>query len=386
VLSEREAAALVPVERREGAAVVWGFASRPDHHRGTATGLYLFVNGRPVRDRLLRHAVVDVYRDLLPRGRFPTAVLHVDVPPDAVDVNVHPAKWEVRFADPRSLHRLVAHALRGAIESRGWLRGAETATPGALPAASAPRASFPAGPAGPSDRAAEPGPGDWLFARRSPKPEGDAAPQAAEPVDAPIRFSDLTLVGQILATYLVVESKDALLLVDQHAAHERVLYERLRAAWLDRGVERQALLVPATVELEPAAVAALGQHAAAALRLGFELEAFGESAVVVRALPALLAGRSPAALVRGLADELRDADAEGLRAEPGARTLPEADRALATLACHSARRAGEPLVAQEQRALLDSLDTIPWAPTCPHGRPVAVPFERAEIERRFGRR
>jgi DNA mismatch repair protein MutL len=386
VLSEREAAALVPVERREGAAVVWGFASRPDHHRGTATGLYLFVNGRPVRDRLLRHAVVDVYRDLLPRGRFPTAVLHVDVPPDAVDVNVHPAKWEVRFADPRSLHRLVAHALRGAIESRGWLRGAETATPGALPAASAPRASFPAGPAGPSDRAAEPGPGDWLFARRSPKREGDAAPQAAEPVDAPIRFSDLTLVGQILATYLVVESKDALLLVDQHAAHERVLYERLRAAWLDRGVERQALLVPATVELEPAAVAALGQHAAAALRLGFELEAFGESAVVVRALPALLAGRSPAALVRGLADELRDADAEGLRAEPGARTLPEADRALATLACHSARRAGEPLVAQEQRALLDSLDTIPWAPTCPHGRPVAVPFERAEIERRFGRR
>jgi DNA mismatch repair protein MutL len=380
VLSEREAAALVPVQRHEGDAVVWGFASRPDHHRGTATGLYLFVNGRPVRDRLLRHAVVDVYRDLLPRGRFPTAVLHVDVPPDAVDVNVHPAKWEVRFADPRALHRLVAHALRGAIESRGWLRGADPAAPSAPPTANAPRASFPA------DRAAEPGPGDWLFARRSPQPETGAPAPSPEPVDAPIRFSDLALVGQILATYLVVEGKDALLLVDQHAAHERVLYERLRAAWLERGVERQALLAPATVELEPAAVAALCQHADAALRLGFELEAFGEGAVVVRALPALLAGRSPAVLVRGLADELRDADAEGLQAEPGARTLPEADRALATLACHSARRAGEPLVAQEQRALLDSLDTIPWAPTCPHGRPVAVPFERAEIERRFGRR
>ncbi len=387
VLSEADAAALVPVERREGPHAVWGYTSRPDRHRATGAGIHLFVNGRPIRDQTLRHAVVDVYRDLLPRGRFPTVVLHVDVPADAVDVNVHPAKWEVRFSEPRALHRLVSHALRAALEERRWLGGNEGAPVSATPAPALGATSTwsTAGAAPPGEPA-----GDWLFARPAAVAHAVADAEAStesasEGEVAPFRFGDLALVGQILSTYLVVEGKDALLLVDQHAAHERVLYERLRAAWLEGGVERQGLLAPATVELEPAAVAALGEHAEATLRLGFEIEPFDAGTVAVRAVPALLAGRSPAELVRGLADELRgagDADA-GLSAGP--RILPEADRALATLACHSARRAAEPLVPAEQRALLEALDTIPWAATCPHGRPVVVPIDRHEIERRFGR-
>jgi DNA mismatch repair protein MutL len=199
------------------------------------------------------------------------------------------------------------------------------------------------------------------------------------------------VVGQLLTTYLLVEEKGGLLLVDQHAAHERVLYERLRAGWLAGGVECQPLLVPTTVELEPAHAAALASERAALEPLGFEVEGFGSGTVVVRAIPALLAGRDPAALVRGLAEEVAAGARVGFSdsgAAPDAasvRRLEAADRIFASMACHSARRAGEALDPREQRALLDSLDTIPWAPTCPHGRPVAIPMPLTEIERRFGR-
>jgi DNA mismatch repair protein MutL len=201
----------------------------------------------------------------------------------------------------------------------------------------------------------------------------------------PFRFAELRPLGQLLATYLLLEGKDGLLLVDQHAAHERVLYERLRAGWLEGGAERQALLVPETLELEPGAAEVFEAARATVRALGFEVESFGGDAVVVRAVPALLEGRDPVALLRGLAEELRAADALGAEARPDARSLEAADRLFATAACHAARRAGEVLPAGEQAALLEALDAIPWAPTCPHGRPVAVPLSRGEIERRFGR-
>lgn len=384
-LTEREAEAMLPVDCERAEFRVQGFTSRPDVHRRTAAGLYLAVNGRPVRDRLLRHALVEVYRDWLPRGRFPTAVLELTVPPDAVDVNVHPAKWEVRFVDPRAIHSLLFAALRGAIETRGWLGG---------PATAAPLAGRPSEPgtwaaAGPATETRafegprEPARSDWLLAER-PEPVG-----ADHEGTAPFRFTDLRVVGQLLTTYLLVEDKHGLLLVDQHAAHERVLYERLRAAWLEGGVERQPLLVPLTVELEPAQAAVLAAEREALEPLGFEVDAFDASTALVRAIPALLAGRDPAALLRGLVDELVDGGSlgdPGSRPDPSAvRHLEAADRVFASMACHSARRAGDALEPREQRALLDSLDTIPWAPTCPHGRPVAVPMSLTEIERRFGR-
>ena len=330
-----------------------------------------------MRDRVLQSALVGIYRDMLPRGRYPTAVLFLDLPPAAVDVNVHPAKWEVRFADPQAIHRLVRHAVRDAVGERSWIAPEfsesasvvrEPATPGAL----ATRASEQ-GPAVPVARAAETS--DWIFAQTEPT--------IAEPR---VRFADLRLLGQFLATYLLLESKDRLLLIDQHAAHERVLYERFRAEWVEHGVASQGLLAAEAVRLDPRPLAALLEARDSLERLGFEIDAFGEGTVAVRAVPALLADRDPAGLVQNLADELEAAGsyADALRVE--SRALEAADRIFASLACHSARRKGDVLDPREQQALLDALDAIPWAPTCPHGRPVAVPFEISEIERRFGRR
>ena len=202
--------------------------------------------------------------------------------------------------------------------------------------------------------------------------------------DAGVRFGNLQLLGQLLATYLVLEAKDRLLLVDQHAAHERILYERLRAQWHGGRVDRQGLLAPLSVSLEPAQLHVLLDKADALAELGFELDAFGENTALLRAVPALLCDRDPAGLVRDLADELAAGGTQALR--PESRALEAADRLFANLACRSARCKGDVLEPREQRALLEGLDTIPWAPTCPHGRPVAVPFELAEIERRFGRR
>ena len=372
VVSEDDAAAFVPVAREEGGATLRGFVSRPDRHRGTLGGVYWFVNRRPVRDRLLQHALVEIYRDLLPRGRFPIAVLFLDLPPTAVDVNVHPAKWEVRFGDPGAIHGLVRHGVRAAIEARRWIE----------PAGEASRPQETVAPARSLDSAAT---SDWIFA--APPAGGKSPASIGDRREAPrARLGDLRPLGQLLATYLVLEAKDGLLLIDQHAAHERVLYERLRGQWLERGVEGQGLLVPETVPLDPVRFAALAAWGDEAERLGFEIEAFGSDTIAVRSVPALLAGRDPASLVLNLADEIAAAGLDTGAPRTGPRALEAADRMFASLACHSARRKGEVLDDREQRALLDAVDGIPWAPTCPHGRPVFISIDVAEIERRFGRR
>jgi DNA mismatch repair protein MutL len=379
VLGEEDAAALVAAEHEAGSLALRAFVSRPEAHRATSGNIHLFVNGRPVRDRLLRHALLQVYRDVLPRGRFPSAVLFLRVAAGGVDVNVHPAKWEVRFANPQAVHRLIERALRDALMQRRWL-GASLQRADPLATAAGPR-GFP-------ELVRDRSVGDWTFAGAR-----DAAPLAQEagPASAsesrasernPLapRFSELRVIGQLLGTYLLLEGRDGLLLVDQHAAHERVLYERLRASWLDGKTPRQALLVPATFELAPRAVAACDQNAAWLAQLGFEVEAFGERNVVLRSVPELFADRDPLPLLRELAEQLAS-EGEGRSARP----LDAADRFFATVACHAARRAGDVLPDAELRALVRELDTIPWAPTCPHGRPVATPLPKREIERRFGR-
>jgi DNA mismatch repair protein MutL len=319
-----------------------------------------------------------------------------------VDVNVHPAKWEVRFADPRGIHELVRRSLRDAIGRRDWIAGAagggDEATRSGVGSAGAERLAPSAVGTGSTPQAT-----DWIFAYPPaaaapgvPPEPGRGAPLAGlaglgqgaadAPGSAGMRFADLRAVGQLHATYLVLEAKDGLVLVDQHAAHERVLYERLRASRLEGGVPRQGLLAPVVVELEAASASALLAAGASLETLGFELEGFGEGAVAVRAIPALLSGQDPTPLVRTLAEELREADLAGAGAEAGLRLLPVLDRVFATLACHSARRKGDVMPPREQQALLEALDTIPWAPTCPHGRPVAVSLDRSELERRFARR
>jgi DNA mismatch repair protein MutL len=276
---------------------------------------------------------------------------------------------------------MVTATVGEAIGSRGWLGEA-----------SHPPAS--AGTAGQPDRTREPGASDWIFAGQGaagaefpPRSElqGELAGEGARPASRPFRLGDLRLVGQLLGTYLLLEEKQGLLLVDQHAAHERVLYERLRAAWLAGGVERQGLLVPTTLELDAAVLTALDEHGEVIEALGFEVERFGERALAIRAVPALLAERDPLGLLRGLADELRSGARLGAPMRAGTRILEGADHLFASMACHSARRAGEVLDPREQRVLLESVDAIPWAPSCPHGRPVVVPITLGEIERRVGR-
>ncbi len=379
VLGEEEAAALVAAEREEGGLALLALVSRPEFQRATGAGIHLFVNDRPVRDRLLRHALLQVYRDVLPRGRYPSAVLFLRVPPGGVDVNVHPAKWEVRFADPRAVHRLIERTVSGALARRAWLGGAPPSTPAS--------ASPIAGELHFSGAVREPAASasDWTFAARAPESAASPLPLApATPIDrgesAP-RFSELRVIGQLLATYVLLEGPDGLVLVDQHAAHERVLYERLRASWLAGKLPRQALLVAETYELAPAEVVACERNAAALAQLGFEVEAFGQRSVIVRAVPEIFAGRDPLPLLREVAEQLAADGGEGRERRP----LDAADRFFASVACHAARRAGDALTAEELRFLVGELDSIPWAPTCPHGRPVATPLSKSEIERRFGR-
>lgn len=416
VLTERVARQLVPVSWESSTGHIEAFLSGPEHTRSNANGLYLFANGRPVRDAVMRHALVDAYRDLLPRGRFPTGVLMLTVPPESLDVNVHPAKWEVRFSDPRAIHSMVRSCVRQAMSERGWLSpgpasgeeaggdrtaGAEhdaaygRSQPGALHGA--PMRVADRGTVGSADK---PETTDWVFAAHAaagteaPARATEAAPaDASATVREPLQFGGLRVVGQLLASYIIVETKSGMVLVDQHAAHERVLYEQLRAEWLEHHVAAQPLLVPENVEIDRLDLAALVGSGDLPDRMGFDLEPFGETAVMVRAIPALLAGKDPATLVRGLAQDLGaepivgGGGADAAEADPSdVRRLRAADRAFATLACHSARRFGDHLEPAEQQAILRGLDGIPWAPTCPHGRPVAIPLGVAEIERRFGRR
>jgi DNA mismatch repair protein MutL len=305
----------------------------------------------------------------------------------------------VRFADPRAIHELVRHGVRDAVSARRWL--AVDGAPAAAIATADSAAATGSAENGSSPRttpARDGGSSDWVFAE-GVDPANRATAQLA--MDSPgfrfealrtgeaaarVRFADLRLLGQLLSTYLVLETKEQLLLIDQHAGHERVLFERLRAEWLERGVESQALLTATTLRVEPEPLAALIECREAVARLGFDFEPYGDATVAIRAVPALLAGRDPGQLVRNLAEELAAAGAGADALRAGSRSLEAADGVFASLACHSARRRGDVLSPQEQRALLDAMDAIPWAPCCPHGRPVAVPIELAEIERRFSRR
>jgi len=406
LLTEEDAAGLVAVDHDSEAGRVHGFVSTPEQSRATGQGLYLFVNGRPVRDRLLNHALCEPYRDLLPRGRFPVGVLFVQVPAETVDVNVHPAKWEVRFSDPQAVHRAIRHAVRESIAARRWLslspgsprrifeptsEGVPTALPFRVGEAR-PRwgSREELAGAGESDRAGSPS--DWTLLPAHPghaasdDARDDTFPATPSEIAPVASFRSLRLLGQLHASYLLAEGEKGLVVIDQHAAHERILYERLRQSWLETGVARQGLLEPIVVRVSRAAVAAVEESPEPIARLGFELEPFGDEALLVRAIPAELVGSDPEALVRDLSAALAEGERGSDSDASSVRWLPGLDHMFATLACHSARRFGDRLPEAEQRAILAGLDTIPWAPTCPHGRPVAILLDQADLEARFRRR
>ena len=386
---------------REGLAIE-GFAALPTLTRANSLGQYLFVNGRPVRDKLLIGVVRAAYADYLPRDRHPIVALFVTLDPREVDVNVHPAKAEVRFRDPGLVRSLLIRALQEALAREGR-RAATTggsATVAALRPAATPWRGSGGGAAG--------RPWDW---RRSPSRPADApgfatpprggaalglaeAAQAAFDVGAPSADARVELVeaapdlldrplgaarAQVHETYIVAQTRDGIVIVDQHAAHERIVYERLKAALERSGIARQILLIPEIAELDEADVERLLARAGELARYGLVIEPFGPGAVAVRETPSLLGEIDARALVRDLAEHVAEWD----EALPLERRLMHV---AATMACHGSVRAGRRLKGDEMNALLREMEATPNSGQCNHGRPTYVELKLGDIERLFGRR
>ena len=388
----------LPIDAEREGALLTGYAALPTLNRASAQHQYLFVNGRPVRDRLLHGAVRAAYTDLLHRGRHPMAALFVDLAPDMVDVNVHPTKAEVRFRNAALVRGLIVSALKRALAAAGHHaattvaddalaalkphtgssgagrggtganRGYDPTTPSRAPLLAEAQASYHAPLDGPSARIEGPSP---EANGTAPTAVGDEPPATAYPLGV--------ARGQVHGTYVVAQTEDGIVIVDQHAAHERIVYERMKAALADSGIQRQILLIPEVVELDDAAVGRLEARAGELADLGLVLERFGAGAVVVREVPALIGNGDTQGLVRDLADEL----AEWENSSTLRQRLADV---CSTLACHGSVRAGRRLNADEMNALLRQMESTPHAGQCNHGRPTYVELKLADIERLFGRR
>ncbi|HEX7125443.1 MAG TPA: DNA mismatch repair endonuclease MutL [Thermodesulfobacteriota bacterium] len=369
---------LVPVSRVEGALVATGYVSPPGVSRAGANSLYPFVNRRPIRDRALLRAVLAGSRHAYEPGRYPLGAIFLTIPPPLVDVNVHPAKAEVRFRDPAAVHGLVARAVEAALGNAGALPVRALAPDITGRRVRPPRLRVDA--AAPQPR---PPPPDGLFPpeRERPSPEAvtSEAPEDAPP-PRPARYAALRYLGQVRASYLVCEGEDGLVIIDQHAAHERLRFERLRAARAGREPAALRLPVPRTVTLRPDRAALVVERAPWLAALGLEVEPFGPAGTVrVTAVPAPLASLDPAPLLEDVA-----ADLQGLA--PAAPLAAALDRLLATLACRGAVTFGRALDPGEVRRLLADLDRFVVTGACPHGRPVSRVIDFAALERLFRRR
>ena len=349
-----------------------GFAGLPTFNRGNAQHQYLFVNGRPVKDRLLAGAVRGAYADFLARDRHPVLALFLEVPAEAVDVNVHPAKAEVRFRDAGLVRGLIVGALKHGLAEAGH-RASTTVSAAALGAA---RPQAPDAP--------------LLYSRPSaPAPRGFAegpatyeAPPAARPDLPPeqdVAYPLGAARGQVHETYIVSQTDDGIVIVDQHAAHERLVYERMKQALAVSGVARQVLLMPEVVEIGEEAAERLLLRVGELEELGLVIEPFGVGTVIIREAPAMLGDSDIKGLVRDLADDLAGLD-EAL-------SLKERlEEVCSTMACHGSVRAGRRLTAEEMNALLREMEATPHSGQCNHGRPTYVELKLADIERLFGRR
>ena len=363
---------------RDGLALS-GVVSLPTFNRGMADQQFLFVNRRPVKDRLLVGALRAAYRDMLPRERHPVAALFLDVPTAEVDINVHPAKTEVRFRDPSAVRGLIVGGLRAALDEAGHRSAAreQFAQPAAWQAEpirdeQPARSFFDSAPSGFAAAVVAERP--TVFAPLQGRAE-PAAPVALAEQQYPLGVAR----GQVAATYIVAEAKDGLVIVDQHAAHERLVLERMRAGSSGGPVARQALLIPDVVELEETECDRLEGAAEELAMLGLELERFGPTAILVRATPAPLGRTDIPALLTDLAAEIAELG--------GALALRERlDLVAATMACHGSVRAGRVLSVAEMNALLREMEVTPRSGQCNHGRPTWVKLAHGDIEKLFGRR
>jgi DNA mismatch repair protein MutL len=360
-----ENAAWVEVERN--GFVLRGYAGRPTYHRPTTREQYLFVNDRPVRDKLLLGAVRGAYADLLPAGRNPALVLFLDVPPREVDVNVHPTKAEVRFRDTALVRSLIVTGLRSALGE-----GAKFTT-----SALAPEMMRRFQPEDPFPCVATPSFGGGFSEAFLDR----AAPPAARMIETPAQHRGGRLgaaVAQLHGTFIVAQTPDSVVIVDQHAAHERIVYEKMKRALADGGVKTQILLIPEVVELENAAAERLLLQAEMLAKMGLGIEAFGGNAVLVREIPALLGKTDVKALLRDLAEEMAEyQQSNGIEEKLWA--------LCKTMACHGSVRAGRALNGEEMNALLRQMEETPNSGQCNHGRPTYVELRLSDLQKLFDR-
>ncbi|MBR0654322.1 DNA mismatch repair endonuclease MutL [Plastoroseomonas arctica] len=384
------AAAAVPVEGVQDGLDIEGFVALPSHTRATAAEQHLVVNRRPVRDPLLRVALRVAFRDVIAYGRHPVGAIFLTLPPEAVDVNVHPMKTELRFLRPDGVRGALISAVRRALAQGA---GGEAAVPAMVAGLAETQLAYAGGgprsapwSAGRAEAWAQPQAASWAQPQAAswaqPRLGMPMPPPALAPAwEAPELGHPLgRAIAQLMETYIVAEAPDgALILVDQHAAHERLTQEALGAQRREGSVRTQPLLIPAVVELPQADAARLVEAAPMLAGLGLEIEGFGAGAVLVRAMPALLGAPEPAPLLRDLAEELAEWDS----AMALERRL---DAAIARLACHGSIRAGRRLAPAEMDALLRQMEATPRANTCSHGRPTWLKLDKAAFEKMFGRR
>ncbi len=354
---------------------LWGLASLPTYHRAQAGLQFFFVNGRPVRDKLLAGAIRGAYADLLMRGRFPAVCLFIECPSAFVDVNVHPAKAEVRFRDSGLVRGAIVSSIREALggSSRKTSLGLSAATLGA---------------ARPGSRVPTPALVETALAGTAP--QGFAEEQAHFAMDnvASARMAETPVIAQaphplgaaraqFHENYILAQTEDGIVIVDQHAAHERLVYEALKAERAGRRIATQPLLIPDVIDLDAVSIERLTQAAALLAELGLVIEPFGEGSVVVREVPGALAGGNIAHLVRDVSDDLGE--------DMGSTVEERVNHLLATMACHHSVRSGRQLRADEMNALLRKMEVTPNSGQCNHGRPTYIELKLSDIERLFGR-
>jgi len=375
----------LPIDALREEARLYGLAGLGTYHRPTANGAHLFVNGRPVRDRVLVGAIKAAYQDHVPNGRHPAAALFIEVPSHLVDVNVHPAKSEVRFRDPGLIRGLIIGAIRDALMGAGH-RASSTVASRTLDALR------PYSGGGAYSQQQRPTNWDWRQSPASPgfaegaqssfeglaTPSTDQRIAATEPSPADTAHPLGAARAQLHGTYVVAQTTDGIVIVDQHAAHERLVYERLKRERATRAIARQMLLIPAVIDLDPSDAQKLIDRAPVLAELGLVLEPFGQGAIAVSEVPAALGDSDVPALIHDLIDSM----------EEWGTTLALEDRldhVLATFACHHSVRAGRRLRPEEMDALLREMEATPNSGQCNHGRPTYVELKLSDIERLFGR-
>lgn len=389
LLGRTVASDLLAVDADSGSGeMLVGLLGAPGISRSTTSQVYTYINGRFVRDRVVQHAILEAYRSLLEKRRYPIAILFIDMPPEAVDVNVHPTKHEVRFRNQQQVHDFIVSALRERLQQVSFepSRVANTFQP---PAYDNSPSVVVAPPTTPAQREYRERVQESLTAFNE-KVAGAATITATSTVkgeingwssgsaDAQVLPEGWRLIGQYLNSYLLCQADDELVLIDQHAAHERIGFERLRKQLSSNGIESQTLLFPVVLELEHREAAILSEHLDDFSRFGFEVEAFGGRSFTVKSVPALVADFDAERLVRDLAAELNEIGRTG-------QLDNEIERVLAVIACHSMVRANQALSLSEMQQLLKDLAEIDFGSCCPHGRPIMHRLPKREIEKLFHR-